>query len=162
MESPGPFRCTQSIFDSHMGGKTLYLDRSSRNPTFFFIFITNLSDFLLCRKYIKSCVIIQSLCHEFFIVAAFCLNAKWSTTACPVCFPPSGLPTSILSAFIFKTLILFVMWLLSPVKAYMPTSGKLQTPGLVSRERERASRKSGGRPSSDVQGNDKEGGVGED
>lgn len=61
---PGIFRCTLSIFDSGgLEGKTLYLDRSGLN-----FFRSSLTFFLLC---ITSCVIIQPLCHEFFIVAAF-------------------------------------------------------------------------------------------
>lgn len=85
MQGPGHFRCTQSIFDAGMESKTL---PGQKQHELFFFFFTKLSDFLLC---IKSCVIIQPLCHEFFIVAAFCLNAKWSTAAWPVCFSPSGL-----------------------------------------------------------------------
>lgn len=62
----------QSVCEAAMEGKT----QPGQSLNFFFF--TNLCDFLLC---IKSPVIIQPLCHEFFIVAVFCLNAKWSMAA---------------------------------------------------------------------------------
>lgn len=135
MQGPGHFRCTQSIFDAGMESKTL---PGQKQHELFFFFFTKLSDFLLC---IKSCVIIQPLCHEFFIVAAFCLNAKWSTAAWPVCLSPSGLLyVCLVCLYVFKAHILFVMWLLYPVKARMHTSSNQRLLRLSRKQREEGGR----------------------
>lgn len=144
-----------------MEGWTLYLDRSSLN------FFLSPSSLTFCCA-LKSGVIIQPLCHEFFIVAAFLPKRKMEhgclpcvlSSICPPPPPPPHSPLFHLPLFLKHSYYLSCGYYL-PLRRRCPPVA-ICNPSASAESRERERRGGGGRPSSDVQGNDREGGVGED